>query len=39
MGVRFKREYVISEYVKSVHFSIENRWDRAAQYIINECTL
>jgi hypothetical protein len=34
MGVRSKREYVIS-----VHFPIENRHDRAAQYVISECTL
>jgi hypothetical protein len=41
MGVRYKREYVISEYVIqiSVHYPIESRRDSAAQYVINECTL
>jgi hypothetical protein len=39
MGVHFKRECVISEYVISVHFPTENCRNRAAQYVINECTL
>jgi hypothetical protein len=39
MGVRYKREYIIYEYVISEHFPIENRRDRATQYVISKCTL